>query len=286
MITLGRSVLFFCAIFLFANCSSKSAKAKLIIDKSSFINDNANNLPKKIQDIGNPENTIGGLLFLSPTSTTGQIIKHNYFIVSYSEKDEQAEWVAYKLTKTSFNDNIERTNDYRYDPFVKTESATPFDYKGSGYDMGHLAPARTMSYSYTSMSESFYLSNISPQVPAFNRGIWKRLEEKVRYWAMMNDSIFVVTGPILNNPIGKIGINNVSVPKAFYKTLVGYSNGKVKGIAFIMPNEKSDKSIYKYATSIDEVEKITGIDFYFKMERNAQVSIEANGDLKIWLSTK
>lgn len=102
----------------------------------------------------------------------------------------------------------------------------------------------------------------------------------------MNDSIFVVTGPILNNPIGRIGVNNVSVPKAFYKTLVGYRNGKVKGIAFIMPNEKSDKSIYKYATSIDEVEKITGIDFYFKMERNAQVSIEANGDLKNWLLMK
>lgn len=272
-----RLLIYLFIIFLIYSCESKSKK------KNRKIN---NIIELRQSDLTVIDDKTISNFYFHPTSTTGQILNYKYFSVSYSEKHEQAEWVAYKLTKTSFNDNVARTNDYREDPNVKTKSATPFDYKGSGYDMGHLAPARTMSYNYTSMSESFYLSNISPQVPAFNRGIWKRLEEKVRYWAMMNDSIFVVTGPILNNPIGKIGVNNVSVPKAFYKTLVGYRNGKVKGIAFLMPNEKSDKSIYKYVTSIDEVEKITGIDFYFKMEHNTQDNIEANGELKIWLLTK
>lgn len=272
-----RLLIYLFIICLIYSCESKRKK------KHRKIN---NIIELRQSDLTAIEDKTISNFYFQPTSTTGQIIKHKYFIVSYSEKDEQAEWVAYKLTKTSFNDNIERTNDYRYDPFVKTESATPFDYKGSGYDMGHLAPARTMSYSYTSMSESFYLSNISPQVPAFNRGIWKRLEEKVRYWTMMNDSIFVVTGPILNNPIGKIGINNVSVPKAFYKTLVGYRNGTVKGIAFIMPNEKSDKSIYSYAVSIDSVEVVTGIDFYYKLDTIIQDDLEAKKDLKRWISIK
>ena len=220
--------------------------------------------------------------YFVPTSSTGQIIPHKYFTVSYSEKDEQAEWVAYKLTQDSFSHLIDRTNDYREDPYVKTVSSNPSDYKGSDYDMGHLAPANAMSQNYTAMSESFYLSNISPQKASFNRGIWKRLEYKVQYWAELNDSLFVVTGPILNSPIDVIGNNRVTVPRAFYKTLLAFKNGKTKGIAFIMPNEKSSKSIYAYATSIDKVEEITGIDFYYNLNVEIQNEVEANTDLKKW----
>ncbi len=224
--------------------------------------------------------------FLLPTSTTGQIIKHAYFTVSYSEEDEQAEWVAYKVTLNNFNSQIKRTNDYRSDPYVKTKSAETYDYQGSGYDMGHLAPARTMSHSYRSMSESFYLSNISPQIAAFNRGIWKKLEQKIRYWTAMNDSLYVVTGPILKVPIDIIGDNDVTVPRSFYKTLLRFKDGKVKGIAFIMPNQKSNKSIYAYATSIDHVEKITGIDFFYNLNKQIQSEVEANDDIKKWSLNK
>ncbi len=148
--------------------------------------------------------------------------------------------------------------------------------------MGHLAPARTMSHNYLSMSESFFLSNISPQVASFNRGIWKKLEQKIRYWTAMNDSLYVVTGPILKMPVDIIGDNDVTVPRAFYKTLLSFKNGKVKGIAFIMPNQKSNKSIYTYKTSIDEVEKITGIDFYHNLDTKIQNKVVANDDLKKW----
>jgi len=221
-------------------------------------------------------------LFHSHSSTFGQIIYHSYYTVSYNEDHEQAEWVAYKITVDNINNNVQRTNDYRDDPYVQTKSAHRNDYRGSGYDMGHLAPARTMSHNYKSMSESFYLSNISPQVKEFNRGIWKRLEQKVRYWSFFNDSTYVVTGPILDHPIEQIGYNNVSVPQAFYKALVGFKDGKVKGIAFIMPNKGSDRSIYSYATSIDYVEDITGIDFFYNLDKIVQDRIEANSDLKKW----
>lgn len=231
-------------------------------------------------------NTKSPIFKFLPTTTTKQIINHTYYTASYSEKDEQSEWVAYKVTNSSFNDHVSRTNDFREDPFVKTGSAAPDDYYRSGYDRGHFAPAKTMSRNLTSMSESFYLTNISPQNPSFNRGIWKRLESKVRYWSAMNDSIYVVTGPILDHPIGQIGKNKVTVPRAFYKTLLGFKNGKVKGIGFIMPNEKSDKSIYSYAVSIDEIEKITGINFYYQLDKSIQDNIEANKELKIWLLNK
>ena len=221
-----------------------------------------------------------------PDSTTGEIVNHNYYSLSYSKKDKQAEWVAYKLTSSNFVNKIKRTNNFREDKKVKVGSAKLEDYKSSGYDRGHLAPASSMKFNKTSMSESFYLSNISPQVPSFNRGIWKRLEEKVRYWAEINDSIFVVTGPILSDSLGSIGENKVTIPRAYYKTLLGYKDGEAKGLAFIMPNEKSDKSLYKYIVSIRDVEEVTGIDFYHKMDKNMQDKVEVNKDVKLWFLRK
>jgi endonuclease G len=274
----------FSICILFINCISNTEKAKLIDKYRSNKSKKYNSEEVSIEN--NDSLILGENLYLYPKSRTGQIIKHNYYTASYSEEDEQSEWVAYKVTNTSFNDHISRTDDFREDPFVKTGSANPDDYFKTGYDRGHLAPAKTMSRNLTSMSESFYLTNISPQIPSFNRGIWKRLEEKVRYWSAMNDSIYVVTGPILDHPIGQIGENNVTVPRAFYKTLLGFKNGKVKGIGFVMPNEKSGKSIYSYAVSINEVEEITGINFYYQLEQSIQDNVEANKDLKSWLLNK
>lgn len=271
---------------LFSNCISNTEKTKLIEKYKNKSNENKKVNSEKELIEKNESLILADNTHLYPTSTTGQIIKHTYYTVSYSEKDEQPEWVAYKITNTNINNHIARTNDYREDPFVKTGSANPEDYSHSGYDMGHLAPAKTMSKNLTSMSESFYLSNICPQTPAFNRGIWKRLEEKVRYWSAMNDYIYEVTGPILDHPIGHIGENNVTVPRAFYKALLRFKNGKVKGIGFIMPNEKSDKQMYSYAVSIDEIEKITGINFYSQLEQSIQDNVEANKLLKLWLLNK
>ncbi|GAH82191.1 unnamed protein product, partial [marine sediment metagenome] len=126
------------------------------------------------------------------------IIRHTAYTLKYKEKYEQAEWVLYKLTAERVKGSYKRTNDFRPDPMVKTGSATLSDYKGSGYDRGHLAPAGDMKWSTTAMSESFYMSNMSPQNPGFNRGIWKKLEGQVRTWATDNEEIYIVTGPVLS----------------------------------------------------------------------------------------
>lgn len=228
------------------------------------------------------ENTTNPSFDFYPTSTYDQIVFHTYYALSYSEKNEQAEWVAYKLTNKNIDGNVKRKNNFKADKKVKTESAQLSDYKGSGYDRGHLAPAGSMKINKTAMSESFYMSNMSPQIPGFNRGIWKRLEEKVRYWTEINDSVFVVTGPILDKPLGTIGYNKVTIPRAYYKTLLGYKNGKSKGLAIIMPHAKSDESLYKFVVSINNVEEITGINFYHNLDEKVQDEIESNKDVKQW----
>ena len=148
-----------------------------------------------------------------PTSTTNQVVEHRYYTLSYSEKHEQAEWVAYYLTPYRVEGGVERTDDFRKDPKVRTGSSSNADHEGSGYDRGHLAPAAAMAFSRTAMSQSFYLSNMTPQDPSLNRGPWRQLEKQVRQWARDKGKLYVVTGAVLNGVQDRIGPNNVSLPK-------------------------------------------------------------------------
>jgi len=216
-----------------------------------------------------------------PTSTTNQIIEHTYFILSYSERNEQAEWVAYELTKSRVYGEVSRTDNFREDPLVKTGSATLNDYKGSGYDRGHLAPAGDMKFSKTAMSESFYMSNMSPQIPGFNRGIWKKLEGQVRIWAVENEHIYIVTGGILSSKIGSIG-NSVTIPKYYYKVILDYKEPGIKAIALILPNEKGTKQLDEYVVTIDRVENLTGIDFFPALPDDLENKLEADSDPSKW----
>ncbi len=172
-----------------------------------------------------------------PFSTqTDQIIFHTAYTLKYSEQHEQASWVAYTLKSSHTSGTVGRTNDFRIDYKVKTGSASLSDYKGSGYDRGHLAPAGDMKWSSTAMSESFFMSNMSPQHPSFNRRIWKKLESTVRNWAVDDGMIYIVTGPILTGHYKTIGHNDVSVPNYYYKVILDYSEPEIKGIGFILPH--------------------------------------------------
>jgi endonuclease G, mitochondrial len=148
----------------------------------------------------------------------GELVHHNYYSLSYNETAEQSNWVFYEINSNTTLGQVSRTDDFRSDEKISTNSATISDYKGSGFDRGHLAPAGDMSFNYTAMSKSFYMSNMSPQHPSFNRGIWKKLEGLVRSWGT-NSSIYVVTGPVLNSCNSYIGTNNVCVPNYFYKVI-------------------------------------------------------------------
>ena len=216
--------------------------------------------------------------FLHPEANGNQIIAHQIYTLSYSEKDEQAEWVAYKLFKNSINDSVKRKDNFRKDLKVVSGSANLKDYKKSGFDRGHLAPAKAMSFSKQTMSESFYMSNMSPQKPSFNRGIWKRLEEKVRGWILISDSLYVVTGPVLNKPLGRIGENNVTVPNSYYKSIIRFNNNELFGIGFLLKNEKSNNDLASFSVSIDSIEKITSLNFFHELDSVIQNRIEQNSN--------
>ncbi len=223
-----------------------------------------------------------------PSSTTGQVIQHTNFTLSYSEKDEQAEWVAYQLLRDELRNLAEREDDFREDPKVLTRSATPDDYRRSGYDRGHLAPAGDMGFSEQAMSESFYMSNISPQNRAFNRGIWKTLEEQTRDWVAENNNLYVITGGVLNEKVKVIGKKNkVTVPKYFYKILLdlegpGLDGPDVKSIAFLLPNKSSNPPLSRFVVSIDSLENMTGIDFFPALPDELETKLESSTSLFGW----
>ena len=197
-----------------------------------------------------------------PTSTTDQIVKHKYYTLSYNEKFEQAEWVAYELKKEYLkNENYKRPY-FIEDPSVTTGSADWRNYKKSGYDKGHLCPAADMEFDQNAYNDTFYTSNISPQNHDFNSGIWNRLEQKTRYWASKYNDVYVVTGGVLKDSDKKIGTEKVSVPTYFYKIIVAKSGKEHKAIAFLVPNEDSNKSLYDFVVPIETLEKMTGIDFF------------------------
>ncbi|MFN0202358.1 MAG: DNA/RNA non-specific endonuclease [Bacteroidia bacterium] len=223
-----------------------------------------------------------------PKLDDSPVIQHSYFTLAYSEKHEQAKWVAYKLDRKMLKSATERTDDFRPDPNVTTGSATPSDYSRSGYDRGHLCPAADMSFNEKAMSETFFMSNMSPQMPPCNRGIWKELEEQVRDWANENKELQVVTGPVLPLRGGKkIGKNSqITIPTKYYKVLLDNTEPNIKAIGFVIPNAGSNEPLEKYAVSIDEVETLTGLDFFPDLPNQLEAKIEKNFDVNQWKSDK
>ena len=213
-----------------------------------------------------------------------QVIKHEGYTVSYNSEYRIANWVAYELTATEAKSKkTERSNKFVPDPQVKGSTAMNEDYTRSGYDRGHLAPAGDMKWSAKAMRESFYLSNICPQKPKLNRGIWKDLEEQCRLWALDNGSLLIVTGPVITGDMKRLGKNRVAIPKAFYKVLCYHTEKGYKGIGFLFENrDYKDNSLKSMAIPIDSVEKATGIDFFPSIPDDQENEMEAAVDWSRW----
>lgn len=211
------------------------------------------------------------------------IISHPGYTLQYEEDHEQASWVAYHLTQADLYGDANRKDNFRADPTVPTGSATLDDYRSSGYDRGHLIPAADMVRSDETMSASFYMSNMSPQEPQFNRGIWATLEAVVRNFANTDRSIYVVTGPVLTDgPYKSIGKNEVSVPNFYYKVILDYEEPTLKAIGFVLPNEGSKQDVTEFAMSVREVEEITGLDFFHRLPDPLEEELETTLNLDLW----
>ncbi len=236
---------------------------------------------------GEPDKTISGNVskgnFNFLPSNTGKIVKHDYYSLSYVEDHEQAEWVAYELKKRYTKGKAKRQDDFRIDEDVMTGSATLDDYRKSGYDRGHLLPAADMKFSKEAMSQTFFMSNMSPQNPQLNRGRWKELEEQIRDWVQEDKHYYIITGPILSTVTKKtIGTNQVSIPSEYYKIILDYTEPDVKMIGFIMPNEKCPKDLFSYQVSVDKIEEKTGLDFFADLPDKIENKLEASEDITLW----
>ena len=221
-----------------------------------------------------------------PTITeerSDRVIKHKGYTVSYNYDWKIPNWVAYELTDREVQGEVPRYDRFKPDPMVpQGATATTNDYKHSGYDRGHMAPAADMKWNEQVMKESFYLSNICPQNPNLNGGVWKDLEEQVRDLASQKGKIFVVCGPIVNDISNTIGENKVVVPQAFYKVLLQEENGEIHTIGFVYENVSGRKPMSTYAMSVDEVEKLTNIDFFPSLPNKIENKVESEVDFSRW----
>lgn len=234
-----------------------------------------------------------------PAVTAGQeVIRHQAMCLVYSEEHEQAAWVAHIIRPEVLTGKVVRTNDFRVDPLVATGSTVEEDffltqvaddgskvYDGFGYDRGHLAPSADFRWSPTALSESYYYSNMSPQRPDFNRGIWAQVEGKVRGYLANHPEVqlYVVTGPVLKGdlPVVARSINQPSIPEQYFKVVMDLKNQR--GIGFLLRNEGSDDPVSAFATSIDQVEEVTGLDFFVAVPDVIEDGLESTLDLETWL---
>ena len=246
-------------------------------------------LMKKISGVseGTPiteSSPVSGIVHYWPESTL-PVIQHSTFTLAYDEAHEQARWVAYVLTREQLNRNfVERTDWYEVDESIPTGSAEFYDYKGSGYTKGHLLPSADRAWNRKVNEETFLMSNISPQTYHFNGGVWRELEENVRDWARTNDRLYIVTGPVLENSHETISPKEITVPEAFFKVVLDLDTPEQKAIGFVIPNEKTDLHLTDFARSVDEVEEITGINFYDVLITDDELEsvLESDINLGLW----
>lgn len=228
-----------------------------------------------------------------------ELIEHSALMLVYSEEHEQAKWVAHIISTEIIDGAVGRTNDFRIDPEVKTGSSEEIDfflkeeidgnmvYDGFGYDRGHLAPSADFRWSSIALSESYFYSNMSPQVDVFNRDGWAKLEGMLRGYVYENNvPLYIVTGPVLNEDLDPIlrSKNKVSIPKYFFK--IAYDLQNEKAICFLMPHQELEYPIESYAISIDSLEQITSIDFSPSLDDDIEGKIEAENDFLHFMPSK
>ncbi|MGP1438332.1 MAG: DNA/RNA non-specific endonuclease [Treponema sp.] len=227
---------------------------------------------------------INQALTFATSLDANNMYEYKAFNLEFSPKDKQARWVGYFISRERLEgEKIKRKGfSFLEDKKIVGGSANNDDYKGSGYDRGHLVPARDMAFSKETLKESFLFSNISPQVPKFNRGKWSELESYVRDMAKKYELIYVITGPIFDEEDAKIGMNAVSVPSYFFKALLFYTSSKIEAIGFIMPNQKLKENLETFACSIDSLELLVDIDVFASLPDEIEEIVEKSYNKEFW----
>ena len=214
------------------------------------------------------------------------VIHHNGFTLSYNPDWMMPNWAAYELESSDLEGDAVRQSYFSPDPSPELKDyplAEHWHYTKSGWVRGHMVPAGDLKYSQEAMNDSFYTTNICPMNMEFNNGIWKRLEEKTRKWAIEFGRVYVITGPILgDNKNGKVGTSDIYIPDSFFKAvLIPYEN-TYYSIGFVLFNEPAPKGsqLRDYALTVDDVEELTGMDFFYALKPRVASEVEKMLPLK------
>ena len=214
----------------------------------------------------------------------------------WSQKDRVALWVAYPLCKLYTNGSAGRTKAWALDPLLGEDSAAPFGGYAGDYARGHQLPSADRQCCYDANAQTFYGTNMTPQLNAHNEGIWSKLESKVRAIANASDTTYVVTGVIVS-PSSKKETDSygqsVTIPDAYFKVLLRYSKSSTLGqwnaAAFYLEHRAYSENIGKqHSMSVDELEEMTGIDFFVNLpakigaEQAAKIEAAVPADSALW----
>lgn len=238
--------------------------------------------PVPREDESLPDSTINLCTTLLPDSIPQQLLIRKAYIVSYNSKTKQPNWVAWHLIASHTDGPVGRLGNFHEDEEIAFPRATLNDYRGSGWSRGHMCPAGDNKWDQQAMYESFALTNVCPQNASLNSGLWNSIEIDCRRWANKFDDIYIVCGPLyLKKEHEIIGDNSIIVPEAFFKVVLCL-NGTPKAFGFIVRNTDGNSKRDLYYNSIDQVERITGYDFFSALPDDIEDVVEADADIEDW----
>jgi len=221
-----------------------------------------------------------------PDETPEIMVEYTGFTVSFNPVHHQPNYVVWELTGSEAEGDVPRNSNFRPDCDV-LGCATLDDYRYSGYDRGHMAPAADMKWSAQAMADCHYLTNICPQDHNINGGRWSTLEKLSRQWADRDSSVIIICGPVLSDElISYIGDSQVSVPERFFKVIMSPFIDPPKAIGFIVPNHRTDDGIEAMAVSVNQVEEITGFDFFSSLPDDVEDVMEEKSNFREWNKRK
>lgn len=291
--------IYYLALFIFVSlsaCGLKPSKHGKLIGGIHAYQEQKGGLAEQNKDENSPENNVDGkrgeakYKVSSGLEVPGklndrpeQILKRVAYTSSYNSDLRIPNWVAWQLTGAHTEGKNKRAGvKFQEDTDVPLPRAVDFDYVRSGYDRGHLCPSADNRWDATAQEQSFLLTNVCPQDHNLNVGDWHELENLCRKWAKTYGSIYIVAGPVLLKGKHKtIGKNKVTVPEAFFKVVL-CMEGEPKAIGFIYRNESGNRPKSYYVNTIDDVERITGIDFFPALPDNVEKAVEATCNLEEW----
>jgi len=290
-------------IILFCNCSCNNKKKVLQWAELDDIEDSCSIEPSAIEydsavtiesdsivsfeEKESVSNTANSSLEqpYTPQSISSVPISHIGYTLSYNLTTHCPNWVAWELTAEEANGRYPRSNDYKEDPSIENakDRVNEKAYSSVSYDRGHMCPAGDMKWSAEAMSASFYMTNMCPQDNSLNNGAWKRLEEACRRWAGYEGKVYICCGPIFKGKEEVIDNNpQITIPSAFFKVVLSTKEGHEKAIGFYFENNDKRQTVGNAVRTVDEIEEITGFDFFPQLDDEIENKVESYAKLSKW----